>query len=221
MCCLQEVQAQPFLNPVCIGGTHTHTTHACQNSHPFFFSGDKEKESALCGAAAKQPNWRREGKTRTRLRTVMETSRKCFVQSWLVSSGAADLAGFRCADRWWQEQDSKTLALSRSAAASNQEGSWLPRPTSPALMTTPRGRAFCWPHPYRRMRRAPGSVKRRSGAGTERCQVSVPGPCQSAAAEDPWPSRKCFRLAPTWLRPCGLRALCSASRVSWVASAFA
>lgn len=71
----------------------------------------------------------------------------------------------------------------------------------------------------------PGTVLaaliRRWGAGVERCQVGVPGPCLSAAVEDPWLSRKCFRPAPTWLRPCGLRALCSASRVSWVASVFA
>lgn len=62
----------------------------------------------------------------------------------------------------------------------------------------------------------PGTVLaaliRRWGAGVERCQVGVPGPCLSAAVEDPWLSRKCFRPAPTWLRPCGLRALCSASR---------
>lgn len=93
---------------------------------------------------------------------------------------------------------SKPQALSGPGTDSNQQhlptGAYKPRPPD----HTP-GRPSCWPCPRRPVR----------------------WPCSSAAAEDPWPSRKCFRPAPTWLRPCGLRARCSASRVSGVASAIA
>lgn len=61
------------------------------------------------------------------------------------------------------------------------------------------------------------------GAGGNRCLGSaLAGPVPEVPPrEDPRLSRKCFRPAPTWLRPCELPGACSASRVSEVVAAVA